>query len=194
MFSDWTAAGTRNTNIDFDLESHPLQVQTDSVFGNGDLLWVRFVKLNFDDGPGINIKFNDPPTYTIGWCSNITNDKFTLPGADKHKIWTISKQNGKLQLNGNGVELFDFNFKESELDCRTKWAWDFAYIKFMSKDSSTDTASDMFRQFTKGKQFSTNNCDLYVFRGSDVDIITAKSILYAIYIRLIFTNVCKAVC
>ena len=128
-----------------------------------------------------SIKFNNPPTYSIGRCSNITNEEFTLPGADKHKIWTISKQNDKLQLNGNGVELFDFNFEESELDCRTKWAWDFAYIKFMSKDStsSTDTASDMFRQFTKGKQFSTNNCDLYVFRGSDVDIniITAKSIL-----------------
>ena len=161
--SDWTAVGTRNTKIAFDLESCPLQVQTDSVVGSGDVLWVRFLKLNSGEGPGISIKFNDPPTYSIGRCSNISNEEFTLPGADKHKIWTISKQNDKLQLNGNGVELFDFNFKDSsELDCKTMWALDFAHIKFMSTVDNIDTASDMFRQLTKGKQFSPNNCDLYV--------------------------------
>ena len=194
LFSDWTAVGTRNTKIAFDLDSCPLQIQTDSVVGSGDVVWVRFIRLT-GDGPGISIKFNNPPTYSIGRCSNISNEEFTLPGADKHKIWTISKQNDKLQLNGNGVELFDFNFKESsELDCKKMWALDFAHIKFMSTVDNIDTASDMFRQLTKGKQFSPNNCDLYVFRGSDVAIITAIFIIYAIYIKLLFTNVCKAVC
>ena len=46
VFSGWIESGVRNTDIEFDLESTPLQILTDSRVGSGELLWVRFDRLN----------------------------------------------------------------------------------------------------------------------------------------------------
>ena len=148
LFSDWIAAGTRRTNIDFDMKYSVLQIQTDSVVGSGDVLWVRFVELNSDNGPGITVKFENPPLYEFGYCADPIS--FNMPDAEKNRIWTFRMENNRLQLNCNGVEILDFYFAEaSRDDCRTNWSLDFAHFKF----ETADTASDSYRKLIEGKPF-----------------------------------------
>ena len=123
----WTETGTRNTEIDFDIESTPLQISTDSVIGSGDNLWVRFLDKN-SEGAGIHMKFVDPPSYTIGSCTQETD--FSIPGTEKYRIWTFKKQDNTLQLLCNGVEIFNFNYGDSPAECKSWWTKDFAKITF----------------------------------------------------------------
>ena len=141
----WTTTGTRNTEIDFDIESTPLQIQTDSVVGSGDYLWVRFLDTN-SEGAGIDIKFTDPPSNSIGYC--IPRVNFTMPGAEKYRIWTFIKQDNTLQLLCNGVEIFNFNYSDLSTECW--WSKDIAKIAFPSNEELTDTASDYYRSFKDG--------------------------------------------
>ena len=152
MFRGWTASGPRDTNIDFDLDSAPLQVHTNSAVGSRDILWVRFVELDSDYGPGITLEFNNPPEYIIGLC-NPKLISFTMPCAEEFRIWTIRMQNNILQLSCNGLEIFDLNIAESSKDdCRKMWSLDFAHFKF----GTTDSASDAYRQLNEGNRFSLN--------------------------------------
>ena len=155
-YSDWTATGTRNQLIDFDLESSPLQIQTDSVVGSRDLIWVRF--LQQQNGGGLSVWFEDPPRYNLGYCTDMISSErksFSMPGVEKHRVWTVRKRNNQLQLLCNGVEIFNFNFAESSSSvCRSKWSLDFTHIQFARGETQVDTASDYFRQLTKSKPFS----------------------------------------
>ena len=151
MFSEWSSV-TPGKYIDLDIDSSPLQIQTDSVVGGDDLVRVRFVVLNSNVGPGIQIWFKDPPEYQINYCSNPTI--FTMPDAEnEQRIWTFRKQNDRLQLQCNGAQIFDFNFKESAWsDCRDMWSADFAQMRFANSQRwGFDTASDSFRQLTTSK-------------------------------------------
>ena len=151
MSSDWTAV-TKSQNIDFDLETTPLQIQTDSMVGSGDLLWVRFNPLNSDIGPGIEIRFHDSPSYHIGFCS-LDSTVFTIPSTENTKVWTFRKSATTIQLLCDTKQIFKLNFADSSSqDCKNKWSLDTAYIKFQS----TDKASDSFRQRPKGKLFFDN--------------------------------------
>ena len=151
MSSDWTAV-TKSQNIDFDLETTPLQIETDSMVGSGDLLWVRFNPLNSDSGPGMKIWFHDSPSYYIGYCSS-ENTVFTIPSTENHRIWTFRKSSTTVQLLCDTKQIFKLNFADSSSqDCKNKWSLDTAYIQFQS----TDKASDSFRQRPKGKLFFGN--------------------------------------
>ena len=148
----WKETGARNTNIDFDIESTPLQIQTDSVLGSGDVMWIRFVELNSDTGPGITIKFSDPAYYAIGRCGDET---FTLPGTEKYRVWTFTKQDNTLQLLCNGVEIYSLNYLESGAsdECKTMWSKDFGRMIFSSSSAENglvDNASDFYRQLGTG--------------------------------------------
>ena len=141
-------------NINFDLESNPLQVQTDSILGSGDTLWVRFVKLNTDDGPGITIHLTDPPSYDIGYCSQ--NNVFEIPSGHTYRIWTIRKQGstGTIQLFCNGLEIFNFTYATSvshQDSCKLMWSYDFEHIRFTEIPGVKDTASNYFRRLTAGR-------------------------------------------
>ena len=147
----WTETGTRNTNIDFDIESTALQIQTDSVLGSGDIMWIRFVELNSDTGPGIMIKFSDPSSYAVGRCGD---DTFTLPGTEKYRIWTFRKQDNTLQLLCNGVEIFKMNYLEVSDECKSIWSKDFGRMIFSSisaENGLVDNASDLYRELGRGK-------------------------------------------
>ena len=151
MSSDWTAV-TKSQNIDFDLETTPLQIETDSMVGSGDLIWVRFNPLNSDSGPRISILFQDPPSYYIGYCLT-DNISFTIPSTENKRVWTIRKTATTLQLLCDTKQIFILNFADSprKQECTSNWSnLDTAHINFQS----TDTASDSFRQRPKGKLLS----------------------------------------
>ena len=150
IFLDRTDAGTRNKNIDFDIESSPLQIRTHSPIGSGEVLWVRFLVLT--TGPGLRISDKDLPEYEIGYCTGRV--KFTMPGVDKARVWTFTKTAETLQLLCDGETIFDFNYAESSSSddqCRNRWSSNFAQITFQSKRLIKDTASDSFRQLTPRK-------------------------------------------
>ena len=151
MFSDWTPTGTRDTNIDFDIESTPLQIQTDSVLGSGDVMRVRFVDVSIDNSIGVRITFSDPPTYGVADCE--TGTSFNLPDKEMYRIWTFKKLDGTLQLLCNGLEVFNFNYTDSTTngDCSDNWPDNFSHIKFASGPGVSDTASDIYREFRSGK-------------------------------------------
>ena len=151
LLPDWTATGLRNTSIDFDLESTPLQIQTDSIAKSGDVVWVWFHGSTYD-GAGIFIYFNELLTYTIGWCKKDKNVTFTLPGKEKYRIWTFMKQDNTLQLLCNGVEIFNFNYAEpfsNNDECKTRWSQALTKMRFPSDSYVSDTASDYFRPYIR---------------------------------------------
>ena len=153
MYSDWTETGTRDTNIDFDIESTPLQIQTDSVVGSGDVMRVRFVGMTTDTMKtmGVRITFSDPPTYGISVCE--TGIGFKLSSTEKYRIWTFKKLDGTLQLLCNGLEIYNFNYTDSSTnnDCTDNWPDNFSHITFASGPGVSDTASDFYREFRSGK-------------------------------------------
>ena len=155
MLLDWTAVGdVGNRRIDFDIETSPLQIQTDSRVGSKEILWVRFVRVDSNDheGTGVNIKFTDPPTYSIGSC-DITNVSFSMPEGSKPRIWTFKKQNKRLKLLCDGETIFDFDFTKSSEKCMKLWSLNFEYVKFPEGDENIVRAQDFFRQFTEGMYF-----------------------------------------
>ena len=157
FYSDWKAVGARNNRILFDLESTPLQIQTNSTIGSDEIVRVKFNRRDLA-GPAIQIKFQDPLIYTIGRCEgSVKNIPFSPPSVDTHRVWTFSKQNNRVRLLCNGVQIYDFNFSESSLEeCWSQWSADFVYIKFMHVDgepNDSDTASDFYRELPNSKLF-----------------------------------------
>ena len=136
--------------ISFDIDTTPLQIQTDSVLGSGDVMFVRFVGQNSSGTVGIDVIFTNPPTYDIGHCGTRTD--FALPGTEKYRIWTFKKQDNTLQLLCNGAEIYNLNYTEylDDETCGEKWSLDFTHLRFVKSASLTDTASDFYRPYTKG--------------------------------------------
>ena len=118
-------------------------------------MWVRFVELA-GAGPGIEIKFLDPPQYSIGYCKNYTEFSESKTGWNKKKVWTFKKENNTLQLFCGNEEIFNFNFMDCNEntcsdECKQKWSSkDSIWIKFNGNDDDLeDTASDYYRSLPK---------------------------------------------
>ena len=108
---------------------------------------VRFVKLDTKEGPGIRIKFSNPPR--IRHCE--FDLSFTLPGTSRYRIWTFKKEDGKLQLSCNGVQINDFNYLESDnVECKEMWSYDFAHVRIVCHNND-ETATDYMRQYKDGE-------------------------------------------
>ena len=138
--SDWTDI-TRNVEIDYDLETHPLQIKTDSAAGSDEQVYVWHYTAAGSYIGGIRLEFSNPPEYYINYCINYwTPFPVTLP-VEQDKIWTITRTASALKVECNGVEVLNFLFSEStDSRCVTWWSWDVGKIKF----SSFDTASDAY--------------------------------------------------
>ena len=157
IFLEWTAAGERNQFVEFDLESTPLQVFTNSEIGSGDLMWVQFFDANESSGKGggITLYFDSQPKYDLGYCVARVDVPVNKLGTDKNRIWTIKKENTRMKLVCNGVEIFDIETQTStKSECRTRWSFDCAKMRFASTHAGTDTASDFYRKYISGKTLS----------------------------------------
>ena len=132
---------------DIALDVAPIQVQTDSLVGSGDKLWVRFVEKGTNDGPGFWVEFTDPPQYRLGYC----NDRleFTMPEGPI-RVWTISRENDRIKLDCNGVVIFDINYMNNDWKtngvekCKSYWANDLGATRFQGG------AADYYKQYAEG--------------------------------------------
>ena len=149
--SDWIATGERNVAIEYDIETNPLQILTDSVVGSEDLIRVGFLSED-SVGGAVHVKFTDPHQYRIGWCIQPDWVTFTNMPVEDTRVWTITKTATSLVLVCNGVEIFNYLFSEStNSDCVLQWSGDMVTIKFMSTTYGVDTASDKYRAKPTGR-------------------------------------------
>ena len=121
-------------------------------------MWVQFADISesSDKGGGISIYFDSQPKYGLGYCERRVGIPVDKLGTDKNRIWTIKKENTRMKLLCNGVEIFDIETQTStETDCGTRWSFDCAKIRFVSTNAETDTASDFYRKDIPGKRISS---------------------------------------
>ena len=127
---------------------------TDSEIGSGDLLWVQFFSSNDESkAAGFSISFGSTPKYSLGYCEinkSIDREMFRL---NSHKVWTIRKENTRVMLKCNGVQIFEIDTSLSAGEnCEKKWSMKFDSMRFYADgEKSADTASDFFRAYTSGK-------------------------------------------
>ena len=127
---------------------------TDSGIGSGDQLWVQFFSSEDESkAAGFSISFGIIPKYSLGYCEiNRLIDTRCFQVGD-HNVWTIRKENKRVMLNCNKVQIFDIDTSLSaEEDCEKKWSIQFDSMRFYDDgEKSPDTASDFYRPYTTGK-------------------------------------------
>ena len=137
--------------VDYNLESSPLEVKTNSEPASTDQTKVSFYTAEESYIGEIRIKLESTPQYRITNCmSESKNFKSTLPTA-ADKIWriTVTKSTDvRVQIHCNEVEVFNevmSDEKCSEDEWRNRWTidMDIEKIKFLPRD----TASDYYRPY-----------------------------------------------
>ena len=134
--------------IEWDLESTPLEIRTNSVLGSNDQVVVRLYSGRNIAGQ-VSLRFiSTALQYYLNWCAlSWTNLPVTPPSAND-KVWriTLTKTVGvRVVIHCNEVEVL--NTLISEATCidsgwSTVWTRDMTKIMFMSDQ---DTASDYYR-------------------------------------------------
>ena len=148
--------------INYDLESNPLEIKTNSDMGSGEKIKLFFYtaqETNVDANiGGVYVEFLPTPRYWIYRCTEYIDFAAALPTTTE-KIWrvTVTKSSGvRLQVHCNEEEVI--NVLLSETTCTdgsfasrwsNYWTQDMAKILF----HFSDTASDYYRPYTaKGKE------------------------------------------
>ena len=150
----WIAV-QRNVYIDYDINTTPLEIRSDSELGSGDQVSVGFYSSPGDIAGRVGLKLASPPRYLIYFCSySWTSFPTDLPTA-RVKVWriTVIRSSGiiGLQILCNGEEVL--NTVLSDLMCTSysgswnyDWNGDIAKIQF----HSSDTMSDYYRPYQPG--------------------------------------------
>ena len=113
-------------------------------------MWVQFLESDKTNGAGISITFYPEPIYNLGFCETEKIPQSKL-GTDKNRIWTIKKDNTRLKLTCNGEQIFDIDTQLStQEDCKTRWKFNFEFLRFPEQIKQVDTASHFFRQYDTG--------------------------------------------
>ena len=152
----------RDVDLHYDIETAPLELQTDSVLGSGDYVWVYFKDSQGNWAGGVFVKFTSTPQYYIGWCNGWFNFPTPLPTATV-KVWRItvikSSDIVSVQIHCNGEEVLNYVLSDStcRYDWTTYWRRDGVQIYF---NPSYNTASDYYRPFSLGNYKSNENCVL----------------------------------
>ena len=156
----WRAVSTDQRFDDIDLDVAPIQIQTNSIDGSYDLMWMRFLVSSTDKGPGFYVYFWDQPVYGFGFCTEKV--EFTMPPGPL-RVWTISKENGKIKLNCNGVDIAEIDYMTDDYDshyrgkqCKDYWGLNFGDTKFLGN------ATDYVKQYSAGTKLHW----LYIFSQS----------------------------
>ena len=149
--------------MDYNLDSFPLEIKTNSVLGSDEIMVVYFYQ---SDGKLIlgflKVYFRTSPLYMLGSCvESWTNFPTTLP-TTADKIWrvTVTKSSDiRVEINCNEEQVL--NILLSEETCtpdnwRDRWSQAIAKIGF----SSSDTASDYYRPGDQSKFKRAGGIDL----------------------------------
>ena len=155
LFLDWTDV-ERHKFIDWDLETQPIQIKTDSKTGSGDYMTLTFYTQDndnvndFESLGYIAVRFTDPLEYLVRSCTSGYNQFPISPPTEPTKIWTISKSFTDLKIDCNGVRVLEINFAGHGSTCNNKWSQDVAKIAFWEAGSyDDDAASDGYRSIPK---------------------------------------------
>ena len=147
----WIAV-QRNVYIDYDINTTPLEIRSDSELGSGDQVLVYFYTSRRDYAGGVWFRLTSPPQYYIYFCNYFTNFPTDLPTA-RVKVWriTVIRSSGKsgLQILCNGEEVLNTVLSYSvctSSSWNTYWNKDIAKIEFLSFDSM----SDYYRPYRPG--------------------------------------------
>ena len=100
----------RKVYIEWNLESTPLEVKTNSVLGSNEMAHVAFQSNGgYSAAGGVQLDFKSTPRYLISRCTLWTNIPVTLPSATD-KVWriTLTKTAGvRLVIHCNNVEVLN---------------------------------------------------------------------------------------
>ena len=145
----WKAV-QRGVMINYDLETNPLEIRSDSELGSGDWVGLFFNTSQGEDAGRVWFKLTSPPQYYIYYCRySWTNFPTDLPTA-RVKVWRItlirsSGING-LQILCNGKEILNIMLSNSTCALsrwNTYWNREIAKIEFYYDD----TMSDYYRPY-----------------------------------------------
>ena len=150
----------RDKYIDYDLESTPLEVKTDSAAGSGDKLDLVFYDDDVYSNAGLSIYFTSPPQYRISDCSRERADFPTALPSEQDKIWRVtivwrSSSAIQLQVHCNNVVVLDFMVSSSTCTY-SGWsgAWSQKKVNMIALPTD-DNASDQYRAYNPGNQISS---------------------------------------
>ena len=138
----------RGKLLDFDLESTPLEILTDSEIGSKAKISVLLFAAKNKEAGSITINYPSQK-YNLEYCSQSNNTLNDLPSTTK-KIWRIAltKEAWTVRevVHCNEVEVVDFLMSDSNCDGMS-WRWSGRWKNevFLIKFPSADTASDYFR-------------------------------------------------
>ena len=139
--------------IDYDINTTPLEIRSDSVSGSGDVVDVYFYTSQGEEAGGVGFKLTSPPQYNIYDCiyswTNFTTDLSTA----RVKIWriTVIRASGMigLQILCNGEEVLNTVLSRSVCfysNWNSVWNTDIAKINFRFYE----TMSDYYRPYQPG--------------------------------------------
>ena len=135
----------REVKFDYDLESMPLEVKTDSVPGSNEEVAVFFYDNQGQDAGGVAVMFSSSLQYKLVWCiSSWTDFKAPLPTAQQ-KVWrlTVSESGDqRVILHCNEEEVL--NEPISASTCNSNqfsriWGKDIERLKFYKNDDASDS-------------------------------------------------------
>ncbi|KAL5254943.1 hypothetical protein ACHWQZ_G014406 [Mnemiopsis leidyi] len=137
--------------LEFNLETTPLEIKTDSSIGSGDYVKVFFYTSEGDNAGGVYLKFSSTLQYWIYRCSTSWTNFPTNPPADVNKVWRISitRTSGiRLQIHCNDVEVLDILM--SDITCGSS-SWSTYWNKDIEKMyfSKSDTAYEYYRPYLR---------------------------------------------
>ena len=90
--------------VSFDLSQKSLQLKTDSTFGSGDSISIKFKAGTSTYDIGFAISMTDPPSYRVMSCGAWTT--FTKPNTDVPRRWTVTYTGTSLVLFCEGVQVW----------------------------------------------------------------------------------------
>ena len=143
MFTDWIPV-KNDVMINYDLESTPLQIKTDSNIGSNEFTTVALYTEQGADIGYVYFIFSSTPRYFISDYKGVTDFPTALP-SEVNKIWQITKLPGpRIILHCNEVMVLDFTLS-SECTMRTwKAKWNGKEVhKIMFRGGGT--ASDYYK-------------------------------------------------
>ena len=149
----WIAV-QRGVKIDYDVETNPLEIRSDSELKSLDEMYVRFYTSQGDGAGGVVFWLTSTPQYYMYNCTSWTPIQTNLPSA-RVKVWriTVIRSSGitGLQILCNGEEVLNTVISDSVCpDSRWNtyyWNRDIAEIWF---SPYYDTMSDYYRPYQPG--------------------------------------------
>nr|AFK75454.1 putative secretory peptide-44 [Pleurobrachia bachei] len=144
VVSSWTAVGTRDARITWDLEGTPLQIKTNSSLGSNDVIKVGIFATDNIYLTYWAVNFSSPMQYSIQYCTGDWIDLPVQPPVAVDKVWTFKKTDTALIVTCNDVEVLNYVYADAAngaCETESRMGGDVVQIVFWSED----TASEFYR-------------------------------------------------